>query len=449
MDGHFRKLLREFDRWRRKKGLAVLCAQEHNLDPKREADLRRAATAKNIEAIFAFAPPAADGVHRGGALILVDRAQLDIRGSSETFDGLVRAVVSWGGLGFSVASVYVPVDAARRVEYLTDISTRINSDTFSGGDYNCVPDVTLDVHSRNPLNYPNQGVAKLAEEMAELSLADERRSQLQDKREYTRVGNSKNGWVGTRIDRWYTPTTGGMKDMLLEFGITNQFCFKKQASDHYGVWVTVENQHGKLGHDRQTIREDLVMERAVQEGILQAARKEFNAVGSAAKKWTRAMGGVRDYLMSETAKRRKKDAKEIARLEGMLGVLAKRIAKYGPTERVVTTERRLQKELYELRHPEMKDLPSDTQAYNMYTRSEVTTRAQFSPYKEQSKQQWINEVHQANWVEDEEPVFEGKTQHTKEVAGEFVKYYRMLLDDKHIDEGCARILLRRLAKKKY
>ena len=401
-----------------------------------------------MELIIAFPPPAPDGVHRGGSLIIVDTRQLTVRSTPVVEAGLVTAEVEWGGVTFNLASLYAPAKAPERLRFLDGLAAKLTKDTILGGDFNCVPDVTLDVFSRNPLGYANQGATKLAEEMEKVSLADERRTQLGNERELTRAGTTRNGQIGTRIDRWYTPTTGSLKDMLWEFAVTNQFTFKKKASDHYGVILTMENQNGELGHDRQTIREELILDREIQEGILAVARRAYAQLGSNAKRWSRMMVAIKDYLMRETAARRKKEAVEMTRVEGILGVLKQRITKHGPTERTVEAERRLQKKLYELKYPETKELPTDVSAYNMYERSEVTSRAQFSPYKEQAKQQWINEVHKAEWKEDVPPVFVGKTNHTKEVAGEFVKYYKMLLDDKDINEGCARILLRRLAKTK-
>ena len=75
----------------------------------------------------------------------------------------------------------------------------------------------------------------------------------------------------------------------------------------------------------------------------------------------------------------------------MLRVVAVKM-KVKATDRLLNLEKELQKELYELRHPEMRELPSDVRAYNMYERAEVSSKAQFSTYKQQAKKQWINEM---------------------------------------------------------
>ena len=76
--------------------------------------------------------------------------------------------------------------------------------TWLAGDWNCVPDVTLDVDNANPLNYANGGADALAKKMEDLGLIDERREQLEGKKEFTRKGvNIRGEVVSTRLDRWY------------------------------------------------------------------------------------------------------------------------------------------------------------------------------------------------------------------------------------------------------
>ena len=72
------------------------------------------------------------------------------------------------------------------------------------GDWNCVPDVTLDVQSANPLKYPNGGAKLLEHSMAAVGLVDIRRIQLGSETEGTRT--DKTTGTTTRIDRFYVPT---------------------------------------------------------------------------------------------------------------------------------------------------------------------------------------------------------------------------------------------------
>ena len=109
----------------------------------------------------------------------------------------------------------------------------------------------------------------------------------------------------------------------------------------------------------------------------------------------------------------------------------------------LSVENRLQKQLLELKHPEMNTLPSAQSAFNMYERSEISSRAQFATYKQQAQKQWVNEMKVADWEEGVEPNFQKqtgphprpiqKTSDTKEVGNEFRKYYEMLYKEKN---GC-------------
>ena len=121
--------------------------------------------------------------------------------------GYVRVLLTWGGEEVEVASAYAPAESGvARVDYYNDIQTRMTPSTWAGRDWNCVPDVTLDVDSPNPLQYPNGGADALEKKMEDVGLVDERREQLQQTKEFTRKGRNVNGEVvSTRFDRLYCP----------------------------------------------------------------------------------------------------------------------------------------------------------------------------------------------------------------------------------------------------
>ena len=144
-------------------------------------------------------------------------------------NGFVMIEVEWGGEILKVAGVYAPVtnNGTTRADFFRSLKGKITADTLAGGDWNCVPDVTLDVESQNPLGYPNKGATELAEIMGDVGLVDERREQIGTESEVTRRGRNNAGTItGTRLDRWYTPTTGKMGDVLWTFSIHNTFTFK-------------------------------------------------------------------------------------------------------------------------------------------------------------------------------------------------------------------------------
>ena len=77
-----------------------------------------------------------------------------------------------------LASVYAPSNSVRRFMFFDAIDQHLSEASHVGGDFNVVADVTRDVLSANPLQYPNVGAMKLDEKMDKLHLWDERSAQL-------------------------------------------------------------------------------------------------------------------------------------------------------------------------------------------------------------------------------------------------------------------------------
>ena len=153
-------------------------AQEHNLDPAREADLKRMCAQKHMTLTVAFAPAAADGTNWGGTLTLTSNAHFVHKNVKTCLPHITRVEVEWCGRLLELASVYLPQSPLARVNVLVGMDAHMSDSTLVGGDFNVVPDVTLDVQSSNPLNYSNQGAALLAQHMTSHGLVDERREQL-------------------------------------------------------------------------------------------------------------------------------------------------------------------------------------------------------------------------------------------------------------------------------
>ena len=299
-----------------------------------------------------------------------------------------------------------------------------------GGDWNTVPDRTVDVHNRDPFAYPNIGATLLSQIMEEKGLIDERREQLGEESEYTRKGQVVNGMItSTRLDRWYLPAN---RDWLLTFQVDNSISHKITPSDHSAVWVQIDNKTGELGAERITLSAALLDEKYVQDkihNIVQAIYTPTNRK-SEHKKWTKMNGDIYDYLLQETQKRRKVTKAEIKTKIRFLEIIGKRHKQLGATARSAAHEKRLQQELYELRHPEVKNPPTDKQAKYMYDKSEVCTRSMFSTYKDKMKQQWINKLKRNDWREDTPPNFSGTTNTTSQVGDEFVKLYKVIFSEK-------------------
>ena len=161
--------------------------------------MQRMATSKHITLIIAFAADDGSGQHPGGVLLLLDNKNIDYKKTLYNEDGFVMVEAEWGGERIEIAGVYAPVTnhGTVKADFFDNLKGKITEDTLIGGDWNCVPDVTLDVVSSNPLGYTNKGASNLAAVMSEVGLVDERREQLGNETEVTRRGITRAGVTGS------------------------------------------------------------------------------------------------------------------------------------------------------------------------------------------------------------------------------------------------------------
>ena len=300
----FTHMLREFLKWNSgERALAVLCVQDHNMPPSRKADLTRLAKQKGVTLLMTSGHMDAQGDYHGGVLMMIKDARLTLIKVLDEQPRLIRAELDFGGQAIEVASIYAPSDPSEKKIFLTDIRDKkmITHKTLVGGDWNIVEDKTLDVLSSNPLGYDNTGIDILHDITTRTKLRDIRREQLGNKKEYTRGGETRNGYTMSRIDRWYVPETD---DLIMTSGVTNEFVFKAKASDHHGVWLRIEDRQGEIGKDRETVQEGLLQEPQIQEQIIKIVKEAYQGAKSKVNKWKKAHNMIRDYLMRETKKRR-------------------------------------------------------------------------------------------------------------------------------------------------
>jgi hypothetical protein len=393
----------------------------------------------------AFAPAAADGTNWGGTLTLTSNAHFVHKNVKTCLPHITRVEVEWSGRLLELASVYLPQSPLARVNVLVGMDAHMSDSTLVGGDFNVVPDVTLDVQSSNPLNYSNQGAALLAQHMTSHGLVDERREQLGTEKEPTR----EEGGTSTRIDRWYVPTAAVFDDILWSFEISDTFIFKKPTSDHSAVLLTMEDATGDLGHERQTVNESLLYREDIQDRVIEISDGAFEGNATFANKWERSNKRIAHYLKQETAKARKKDGPEVKRLLLQLKIIKSALRRAAGQRIGALAARRkaCQNRLYDLKYPEHR-IPSADQAHNMAQRSEKCTREQFIPYKAAAKRQWINELHEADWEEGKQPTITGKTKTTQDVPNQLMKYYKMLFQNKQISANKMNLLIGKLKTKR-
>ena len=436
-------------------GVDVVLGQEHNLNPARQGDLSRLAEARGFGLVIGFDVRGADGVHWGGTLVMVRLSSTgwpELRADRDACvvirePGAVVVQIDWHGRKMYVGSVYAPVQPTARVDFFQRMRGWVTPDMILGGDWNCVPDVTLDVQSSDPSRYRNIGSSLLGEVMAGVGLYDFRRSQLRNDHEATRcpLGEVRTRTgpdvVMTRLDRFYIPTNDRHDDLLPSFTVRWDILWSKETRDHAAIILDLEDAVGEAGHARHTIREDITSEYTVQEKIKELTDAAYDKGGKEWQKWERAECAIKDYLLKETARRRVRERVAITQAKTELSLLMRRTAKKGPTATTIEMRRKLTEKLFSLEHPETKNEECLKRQVASAQMSDVSTRRFFSTYKTAAKSQWINAIKKADWVDGVEPTFTGHTTTPKEVPSELAKYWGMIYGRKRIDEDAARDLL--------
>jgi len=452
--GEFARLISKCSQWTEKGIAQVWEIQEHNLNPAREKELKRIARSKNFELVIAFADHATNGVFWGGTLTLIALKSATLIQRKIHDKGALETIIDWSGMKLSLLNCYTPAKPLERINFINKISKLLDSKKIASGDWNCVPDVTLDVQSKNPLAYRNIGGQLLEQKMALAGMVDIRRIQLEEEREPTRTGTRNGDATATRLDRHYVPTHDSFNDIQWTISTHPELVFQKTESDHWAIILELENTTGEMGHDRKLIKESLVFKEYIQDEIIRISKKEHNGNNRGPiRNWTNANDKIVTYLLAETKKARAKEKVEIKQKIAVLKVMKlqlkdKKTQDKAPNSRLVLAIKKEQRALYELENPEQKPLLSKSQSVNCFQKSDMCTRAMFKPYKAIAKQNWINKLKKAEWKEGEDPNFQGHTSTVKDVSQEFTKYYKMLLSEKKVCKKELKKALKLLGKKK-
>ena len=119
--------------------------------------------------------------------------------------------------------------------------------------------------------------------------------------------------VLTRLDRWYVPTHQSFSCFLWDIQVRCDLVWAPTSSDHQPVVLTIEPVEGERGHDRHTIREDLIFEPGMQKKIIELTEAAYKGQATKVKKWCKAMckfslhysccAHVRSWVMLVVARR--------------------------------------------------------------------------------------------------------------------------------------------------
>jgi hypothetical protein len=433
-------------KWR-PKGIHVWCVQEHNLDPSREDELRRLAQSCQFGVVFGFASQGQDGTHWGGTLILYDEISTTLKKDYSSPEGITKTSLTWNDRDWEIVSVYAPVTAPKRIDFFNDtLKKHLTPDSIAGGDWNCVPDVTLDATGRGAVNYRNIGAAALNTLITANSLDDIHREQLGNERETTRIGTT----IATRLDRWYAPMNKKeYEDILWSVDTRSEIVPKRATLDHKPLLLLIETKEGEAGHERHTVNEQIALEPGIQTKLDELFRAAYAKGGNERTKWERAHASMRDFLLKETSRRRARDSRRLKLARAMLKQTERSINRRGTSEALRNIRNKQLTEIHNLEHPEKSSIHEEAQAQRCAERSDKCTRLMFMSYKQIAKQQFINKVKTTNeWKEGEEPTFNGHTTAPSQVCEELKKYYTMLFGEKKPNEHEMNKILKQLKKRK-
>ena len=436
-------------KWAADGKVQILCLQEHNLHPDKEDEHIRLAQACGFTAVIGYAAAAADGVHRGGSMVMLNEQDTQLKRTHFKEGSITRVSLEWQGREYDIASIYAPSDSSKRIDFFSHLAQRLTKHTIAGGDWNCVTDVTLDVKSRNPLTYSNIGAGQLVKVCEKFNIYDYRRDQLGTSFEATRTGSTATGVTATRLDRWLIPSHKDFDSTLWDIHVQPELVWSKENSDHLPVVLTIEPSKGKKGSDRQTIREEIIFKPEMQQEIIRLSNKAYEGGAKNYKKWEKSNNMIRQYLLGETAKLRKKEKTETKRARSQLKIFTQSANTYGYTEENFARIKEIKAQIFTLENPEAPQLADAARAKSMTDRSESCTKAYFKTYKAAGKQQWINTVFKARWEEGKEPVKTGAhTKDPKEISGELKKYYQMLLSEKNTHSDARAPIMARLKRRR-
>ena len=145
------------------------------MHPCRENDIRRMALSKKLALHISFSEGESNGVYCGGTMVLLNTDTCTDASVLHSEAGATVVQTEWCGRKLRLGSVYAPVRPGARLAFVSRMKDWVTKDMVLGGDWNCVPDVTVDVQSANPLRYRNIAGTLLEQVLIDKKLFDFRR----------------------------------------------------------------------------------------------------------------------------------------------------------------------------------------------------------------------------------------------------------------------------------
>ena len=192
-----------------RKNVDLLFIQEHNLTKAKKATVDRICNTWGYMPYVGYNMNYGSG--KGGAALFVRKecAHIDLKNANAHY--LMRGAIAGVTLDMlgervKLLSVYVPAEPRLRGAFIREVQSKklITRGCIAQGDWNCVPNVAIDVASQDGTanaNYHNTHGNTIETLLARAGLADVFRLYAGQERQFTRTEST----VHTRLDRFYAP----------------------------------------------------------------------------------------------------------------------------------------------------------------------------------------------------------------------------------------------------
>lgn len=427
----FYYFIKEMTVWMRKNNIHIFFIQEHNIPIEKKSYVGEIAQQFNLHINITHS---SSERQRGGTMILFQKEFFDNIEDLPAIDRIAISKILKNNETIKVASIYAPAQGNERQHFFQNIRQYIDENTIMGGDFNCVPDVTLDLISENPLMYPNGGITELKSIVATNQLEDHRREQLQEQHEFTRIGvNANKKVVKSRLDRIYTPKSL-TEHHHLTFQVSQEVVFKETPSDHQIVILHLETitQTTPKNKDRKSINEQLVLEPEVQQRILTILEENFKKSNrSMFNRWTYANKQIARYLIRETKGRKIKNDKEIHKLYRNLKMIDEEL-QHSSDPRTLLNQQTIIKEIIEEKKASTRRVKEPELALHNFLSEDFCSKQFFQKFTQNGKQTLINEIYTNDWDEEATPIhsMNDSTKDPNQIKIEFQKYFEALFRNK-------------------
>ena len=404
----------------RRLNIHILLIQEHNWKKRHKPFVQQICQRQRFYAGVSYITS-----NCGGAAVFIDKDAPSVDLAHAQFQpalqgAVAKVTIDLHGTRTPVVSVYAPVHPYLRRTFFERLSSAgcLSPDAIVGGDWNCVPDVSLDVDSHS--SYTNAHAPLLDSLLASRGLDDIYRKVNGKERSYTRYSAT----INSRLDRLYARKYNSHWRWL-EVTHSSTAYRTEWASDHLAVIATLETTPsrpptpGEAKIDPNVYR-DPEVRRQVRK--LWKSTIDDHHEYDRATAWDMAKQVVATYLLETTAANRRARTKPKAVTAALLKAHTRQSNSNGPSPKAHSIKDKLERQLRSRADPKPKE---GWWAYVSSLGEEVSSKQFYRKFKAKFSNSDISSLHiTPDWNSPESK--SGIVDSAEGVANEMAKYYRWL-----------------------